>query len=285
MMHRDDARLITVGVADDERGALAFAAEEARLSGCDLQTVHAYTIPPAPPDAVGAAYGVDIDGTFREDGRARLADASAVLAATHAEVVVHPLLERGGAARVLATVSASSSLMVLGPDDGTPWYGRLFQSRVARRLVEAADCPVVVVPDSWEPTTRARGITLLLDSETIAHGPLRFTFDHAALHQEAVHVVHLRSEGETHEGAVSWHEMSRLVQAWNARYPVVVTDVRIVGGAADAETVSSLQNTGLLVLGRPHETHTWALLHASLAQAVIEHAECPVAVVSADYDG
>lgn len=276
---------ITVGVADEQRAALSFAAHEARWSDCDLQVVHAYTVPPAPPKAVAASWGVDVGTTFRESGRAVLADALAALTAQHVDIVVHPVLERGGASRVLTTLSKTSRLVVLGPDDGAPWYTRLFESRVSRKLAFAADCPVVVVPDSWGRGPRARGVTLLLDGMTLAHGPLHFAFEHAARHDDALHIVNLVSDGTDENGRVPWDDMLRLIESWNARYPDVVTDVHVVDGVADEQTVKPFEATGLLVLGRPPGTGVLASHHGSLARSVIEHADCPVAVVPLDYDG
>lgn len=285
MTHRHRGGPITVGVADAQRPALAFAAEEARLAGRDIRLVHAYTVPPAPPEFVGAAYGIDVDGTFRESGQAVLDAAAALLATEHADVVVHSFLERGGAPGVLTAMSETSWLVVLGPDDSAPWYTRLFESRVSRRLAEGAACPVVVVPDGWGRLPRIRGVTLVLDGRTIAHGPLRFAFDHAALHHDELQVVRLRTRGATEAGSVPWQDMSRLIESWSAQYPDVSTKVHVVAGVADVETMESFEPTGLLVLGRPHGSHRVAPLHGSLVRAVIEHANCPVAVVPPDYDG
>jgi len=275
---------ITVGVADEQRSALVFAAEAARLSGCDLQLVHAYTVPPAPPEFVGTAYGIDVGGTYRDAGRAVLESAAAMLVADHGDVVVHSVVKRGSAPRVLVATSEASRLLVLGADDCVPWYARLFESRVSRKLAESAVCPVVVVPDSWDPRHRTRGVTLLLDSETVAHGPLRFAFEQAALRGDQVRVVHFESAGGTEEGSVPWQDTVRLIESWSAQYPEVSTDVHVVAGVADVDTVEAFQSTGLLVLGRAHGAHSVVPFHGSLARAVIEHADCPVAVVPPGYD-
>ena len=283
--HDHDRPIITVGVAAREHAALAFAAEEAQLSGSDIRLVHAYTVPPSPPGAMAAVYGIDVDGSFRKDGLAVLADATAVMAAEHGGVVVHTVLKQGRAPRVLAEASASSRLVVLGPDDSRPWYSRLFVSRVSRTLVESAGCPVVVVPDSWDPQTRCGHVTLLIDCETVAHGPLRFAFEHAARHHQALRIIHLQESDGPDEGAVSWHDMTRLIESWSSRHPGVQHDVEVVRGSVAIETVKSFETTGLLVLGRPHEQHLVVAFRHSLARSVIEHADCPVAVVPADYDG
>lgn len=282
----DAGRPVTVGVLDHQHGALAFAAEEARLAGCDVRVVHAYVVPPSPPQMMGTAYGFDIDASFRESGRQVLADATDLLAVRFEDVTVHAVLTRGPAPMVLTGTSATSRLLVLGPDDATPWYSRLFQSRVSRALITKAECPVVVVPDTWTARGSARGVTLLLDSETVAHGPLRFAFEHAARHHQVLHAIHVRASGDADDAdaAVPWHDMQRLIDSWRATYPHVWVDTRVVSGLADPATVGGFEHTSLLVLGRPHEHHAVASLHRSLARSVIGHADCPVAVVPADYD-
>jgi len=284
MTPRDVGRPITVGVADKQHAALAFAAEEARLSRCDLRVVHAYIVPPSPPQVMGTAYGFDIDGSFRESGREVLTDATDFLAQRDGDLVVHPVLERGPASMILIGTSATSRLLVLGPDDAVPWYSRLFQSRVARRLADDAACPVVVVPDTWTAQNSAQGVTLLLDGESVAQGPLRYAFEHAARHDAVLHVVHLQSAYGPPAEAIHWHDMRRLVNSWRATYPQVWVSTKVITGSADPTTVATLERTGMLVLGRPHEHHDVSALHRSLARSVIEHADCPVAVVPGDYD-
>jgi nucleotide-binding universal stress UspA family protein len=284
MTSHDIGRPITVGVADDQHAALAFAAREARLAGTDIRVVHAYVVPPSPPQVMGTAYGFDIDRSFRESGREVLAGATDFLAQQDGGLVVHPVLMQGPAPDVLFGASSTSRLMVLGPDDARPWYSRLFQSRVARKLADGAPCPVVVVPDAWTAQDDAQGVTLLLDGRSVADGPLRFAFEHAARHGAVLHVVHLRPADSPHADESSWHEARRLTDSCRATYPRVRVTTTVISGDADPATVSSLERTGLLVLGRPHEHRDVAALHRSLARSVIEHASCPVAIVPPDHD-
>ena len=284
MSSRDVGRPVTVGVADKQQAAVAYAAEEARLHACALRVVHAYTLPPTPPQVVSNAYGFDIDASFRESGREVLAAAAAHVSAQHGDVTVHQVLEQGSASTVLAATSATSRLLVIGSDATRPWYTRLFQSRVSRDLAQQARCPVIVVPDIWRAETAGTGVTLLLDSETVAHGPLRYAFEHASRHECVLHVVHLQAVDGSHDEAVPWHDMRRLVESWGSTYPHVWVKTQVVTADADVVTIATLERTGLLVLGRPHTRHAVPCLHPSLAEAVIEHADCPVAVVPADYD-
>lgn len=284
MMGPEGGRPITIGVVDQPHAALAFAAEEASLCGCDLRLVHVYTVPPSPPQVMNTAYGFDIEASFRSSGSKVLADATDFLLSHYGDVGVSTVLDQGAAAMVLIGTSASSRLIVLGPDTVSPWYARLFQGHVSRRVTEEALCPVVVVPDSWTARSRAKGVTLLLDSQTIAHGPLRFAFEQASRHHEILRVLHIAASDGAHDEAVPWHDMHRLIDSWRSTYPHVLVDTTVVSGDADLKTVETFERTALLVLGRPHQHHELASLQRSLARAVIEHADCPVAVVPPDYD-
>ncbi|MCL3819326.1 universal stress protein [Aeromicrobium wangtongii] len=278
-MSTSGAAPITVGVADSQHTALAFAAEEARIQGCAVRVVHGFIVPPSPPQAMSAAYGVDIEGSFRESGREVLADAVEYLTSRYGDVTVEQVLERGPASRVLIDASATSRLLVLGQDDATPWYSRLFRSRVSRDLTVDALCPVVVVPDTWSTRTPADGVTLLLDQRSSVTGAVRFAFENASRHDGTLHAVHVGDTG-TREGP----DMRTLVDSWCARYPGVQVATSVVPGAPDPSTVKSFARTGLLVLGRPREHLLPGLPDKSLARAVIEHAGCPVAVVPDDHD-
>jgi nucleotide-binding universal stress UspA family protein len=277
------SRPVTVGVADKQHAALSFAAEEARLAGCDVRVVHAYTVPPAPPQVVGSAYGIDIPGSFRETGREVLAEATEFLTSRYADVTVHPVLEQGSAPTVLTASSASSRLVVLGPDDAVPWYSRLFQSRVSRRLVDDALCPVVVVPDTWSARRSGTGVTLMLDARTTAHGLLRFAFEQASRHLDVLRILHVEPTGSGDEES-PWHDMRRVLDAWQATYPRLLVDTELISGEPDLAMTESFEGTGLLVLGRPHGHHVVPAMDRSLARAVIQRASCPVAVVPPDHD-
>lgn len=274
---------ISVGVLDKQKAALAYAADEADRIGCDVRVVHAYTVPPEPPTVLSAAFGVDIDALFRGVGDDVLAEAADFVSATHPDVSIHRVLERGPAPQVLLEQSRTSRLIVLGPDESRPWYVRLFESRVARRLANDSSCPVVVVPDTWVATSQPSGVTLMLDAETTAHGPLRHAFETADHTGANLLIVHVEPPEGPRANALAWHDMTRLIDSWQGIFPRVQVETRTMTGLADVDRARSLEATGLLVLGRPRETSPIPGMSRSLARAVIEHAECPVAVVPPRY--
>ncbi|MBC7633592.1 universal stress protein [Aeromicrobium sp.] len=270
---------ITVGVADKQHAALSYAAAEAVRIGCDLTVLHAYTVPPGPPTALSTAYGVDIEEAFRESGRLVLADAADYLVLEHPGLLVTGVLARGPASKALAEESALARMVVIGPDDAQPWYLRLFESRVARRLAEHSSCPVVVVPDTWDGDADSRGVTLMLDGETTAHEPLRFAFEAADRGSRRLRIIHVLEPDDGGSDSRVWREMTHLIDLWGATHPHVLVTTTVITGVADLTTIGSLEKTGLLVLGRSHESRHITALSRSLAQKVIEHASCPVAVV------
>jgi nucleotide-binding universal stress UspA family protein len=246
--------------------------------------VHAYTVPPRPPTQLSAAYGLDIDAGFRQAGEDVVSRAAQFVRRTHPHLRVQQVVERGAAPGVLTEQSETSRLVVIGPDEARPWYVRLFESRVARHLANESSCPVLVVPDTWAAATQPEGVTLMLDAETTAHGPLRYAFEAAAHGDRNLRVVHLVPADGPYASTLNWHDMNRLIGSWQAIFPQVQIDVRSATGVADLASMDAEETTGLLVLGRPRTVGPIPGSSRSLARSVIEHADCPVAVVPPSYN-
>lgn len=270
---------VVVGVDDGQHAALDYAAAEALRTGSPVRVVHAYVVPPS---AMGAAYGVDVPESFREGGQEVLDSAVSHLTTNHPELVIEPVLRRGFAPGVLEAESGSARLLVIGPDASKPWYFRMFEGRVAHRLVEHAACPVVVVSDTWTPVHDASSVVVLVDGESRAHGPLAFAFEAAAQRGAELQVVHVEPDADPEHDA-EWHAVRRLAETWFAAHPGVLGSARVVHGDLRAAAIDVASTAGLLVLGRPHERRIANLALDSLAQDLVAAAGCPVAVVPAGH--
>lgn len=234
-------RPVVVGVDDGQTAALDYAAALALRLGCAVRVVHAYVVPPAP---MGAAYGVDIPESFRLRGQEIVDAAVRHLGSAHPGLVVEPVLHRGMAPALLESESAEASVLVIGPDASKPWYFRMFEGRIAHRLVEHAACPVVVVPETWGPAHDVASVVVLTDREADAQGPLSFAREAATTRGAELEIVHVDDR---------------------------------------AEAVEIANQAGLLVIGRPQARHLTDLATDSLAQQLVSAVGCPVAVVPADY--
>lgn len=146
---------IAVGLRDpeDTTAALGFAFEEAALRGAALVAVHAWyrfpSGPGAPPgveDMAGALrQGLDPDQVSDEAAR-RLADALAPWLDKYPGVQVRCEVVPGHPARVLASLSSHSDLVVLGRHGGPGAGPRV--SSIQHLVLNHAHGPVAVVPDS-----------------------------------------------------------------------------------------------------------------------------------------
>jgi nucleotide-binding universal stress UspA family protein len=142
-------REVAVGIRDPEgvTGTLAFAFEEAARRGADLVAIHTWYWLPAVPHASGLAV------TLRPPDPAQIsAEADRHLAATleqwhgkYPEVRVRQDVIRGHPARVLASYSARTDLVVIGrhghPAGPGPGIGS-----IQHAVLDHAHGPVAVVP-------------------------------------------------------------------------------------------------------------------------------------------
>lgn len=133
---------IVVGVDGSigARVALAWALEEARLRGAELDVVHSWEY-----------LGVVTVGYVAVDPR-QMEDAARLLLGRVVEEVgaakdrdVHPVLVEGPAARSLLDASEGADLLVVG-SRGRGGFAGLLLGSVSRQVTHHAHCPVVVVP-------------------------------------------------------------------------------------------------------------------------------------------
>ena len=137
-------REVAVGVRDprDATGALAFAFEEAALRGADLVAVHTWYW--LPSGQAGALRPAD-PGRFAAEATRQLAAALKDWQDKYPDVQVRRDVIRGHPARVLASLSARTDLVVLGrhghPAGPGPGIGS-----IQHAVLDHAHGPVAVVP-------------------------------------------------------------------------------------------------------------------------------------------
>lgn len=279
-MTKLDSRPIAVGVASKQPAILEYAIREAEQTGCGVRVVHAYSVPPS---AMGALYGLDVDEAYRAGGQDVLDEAAAFLSQSGTAAPVETVLTRGYAPSVLGAESAAARVMVIGPDDAKPWYIRLFEGRTARHLAAHGSCPVVVVPDTWDPCHDDNGpIVVVVDGAGSAEGPLAYAFEIAEVRGADLKVLHVASPDE---GAYEpqWEAVRMVVDSWFARHPDVRGTSEAVKGDIRETAVEASEGAALLIVGRPHERRIADLLMDLLAQEILAESGCPVAVVPGDY--
>ncbi|MET9904813.1 universal stress protein [Streptomyces sp. NPDC006446] len=143
----DNRQLVVVGVdgSANSREAMAFAFEEAALSGARLRVVAVRHVHPGRP--VGGE-GEDVEN----QSRAELSEATAGWREKYPEVEIEYRVKYGHPARALAHTAAHAQCLVVGSRGLGGFRGMLVGS-VSHVLLHQATCPLIVVPPRGGPAT------------------------------------------------------------------------------------------------------------------------------------
>lgn len=268
-------RCVVVGVADKQDAAVRHAASRALQLDLPLRVVHAWDLPPG---ADLSTYASGLVAAFEEGGRMIL-DAARQVVEGVGDVDASYELVRGQAREILLEMARDAGEVVLGPDD-VPWTVRLFRGRVAHALAADGPCPVVVVPDDWEPGLDRENIVVALSGETYAHGPIEFAFKAARTSGGFVTLLHVAEDdvrGPT--PGLTWSQLEWMLDTWESRYRDVRVVRRTVTGRAVDVALEMAKAASLIVAGKSDPSDRAHVLHRSFPQELISRAACPVAVV------
>ena len=279
-MKNDDAPVIA-GIAEKDPAVLDFSMAEAERWDAPLRLVHTYVVPPS---AMGSIYGLDVPAAFRDGAEEVMEEAVSFIHARGAAPLETAVI-RGPAPQTLDRISREARVIVIGPDSHKPWAVRLFEGRTARHLVQHASCPVVVVPDSWEPTSNGGTVVVLIDRVGLSDGPLRYAFNAARRRGGHVRVVQADSQYETAADLDAHREhLTRLLEGWRSWYPGVRAETTVLTGEPAQVAWASEAGAELLVVSRSlGNPHLWPT--APAARTIAQAARCPVVVVPAVFNG
>lgn len=278
------AKPVVVGIGDKQPSALRYAIGEARSFGSRLRVVHSSGIP-----AQAAEFYLGVNATmlheFRTEGQAVLDDARHVIEGMDPTLDVDYILSERPPLEALEREAATARVLVVGVDD-IPWFDRLLRTQISGYLAKHAPCPVVVVPEQQFPTGPDGEVVVTLDGDTSASGPLRLAFEEASARDCVLHVLHATPPGTLRADADAVQaNVSEVLAGWRETYP----DVMVFEGYALDDTSAALicatQSAELVVMGRPHHHNIPLALSRPMAMTVLRHAQCPVAIVPADYQG
>lgn len=216
------------------------------------------------------------------------------------------------ALRVIAAESAPM-MLVMG-SRGRGGFATLLLGSSSRAVATTATCPVVVVPhadrDAHAAATEpsAGRVVLGLHSAETPEDVLDFAFAEAAARGTTVQVVSAyalppgptmvidapfavippEALADTGDGVPAEREMLRSqterLAPLRSRYPDVPVEQAAVPGDAAGRLVDASRSAALVVVGR-HHPRPRSLLMGSVANAVLQHAHGPVAVVPSLHDG
>lgn len=273
--------VVVVGIGDKQPAVLRFALSQAQRMGAELRVVHSAGLP---VQAAALYVGEEMYEDLRRQGQTVLEAAEQFIMQEAFAVSVKYVLTPVAPVEALETEAAKASLLVIGVD-AILWPERLLGGAIATHVARHARCPVLVVPESGNVTPPDGGVTLALEGDSAAVGPLRFAFEEASRGGGSLHILHAMPPA-TLAGDVEAMRanVAEVLAGWSGQYP----DVRLLldfplDDAEDA-CVQATEHSELVVVGRSH-SHLPFGLGRPLATRVLKRAHCPVAVVPADYQG
>ena len=270
MTVEEDAGLV-VG-ANDSPGSLAalrYAAQEAVRRGCGITLVHVTPsyVPVAPmrpfvPDGREGA------------GRTVLGDATSLLAAQAPDVPVRSVLRSGATVSTLLSVAEAADAIILGRETVPPVMSIVTEATTLG-IAARATCPVVSVPDGWDPTTGPGRVVVGVGSTEHSAELLERAFEEAAGRGAGLVVLH----ASTHPGSDD-DVIESLLRDFRSLHPRVDVEVRIVREEPARALIDATPDADLLVVVRRGHGFPSAARLGRPVRALLRAAACPIEVVA-----
>ncbi|EMD25653.1 universal stress protein [Amycolatopsis azurea] len=275
------------------RTAALWAADDASLRGLPLRLVHVYRVPVAkmsgvlpPEDAIRAG--------FARQGQEWVSQAREAILSRFPKLVVETAVREWSAVPALIQESTTATMVVLGSRGLGGFTGPLIGS-TAVSLARDGHCPIVVArgrrPE--DPLPEKGGIVVGTDGSPTSEAALGFGFDEARLRDTELIVVRTWSEVFDH-GAIRPHfldvdaariesderkSVEEQVAPWRDKYPEVPVQVVVRRGRPIRTLLEFGTRARLVVVGCRGRGGFEGMLLGSTSQALVAHAECPVAVI------
>lgn len=262
--------------------ALEWAIAQAQLESRQLTLAHG--VDPSGSVWIDPA-GIDhraVLEALQSDAEVTLEHAREQVARRAPDLAVHQVIRMSDARVTLLELSDQAAIVVVGSRGRGPIKTLLLGS-VSLAVSREARCPVVVVRPG-NPGVVRNGVLVGADGTARSLATLEFAYRQASLHQLPLTIMHCF--GDTRVGTDEEPAASdvRLVLAESLaglgeKFPDVQARTELVRGMADERLVRASQRMDLVVVGAHHGGTLTTLLYGSIANAVLEHATCPVAIV------
>lgn len=291
-MNHQGAIVVGLGQLHGGRPELDWAAREASCRNRPLHVVRAYHLSQATfPWESNADRLISI--SLRRDAEARVERAVTHLGTKWPDVAVETFAVDGIPWDVLCDASVEAELTVLG-SRGLKTVGSAMLGSVSTVVAARASGPVVVVEGPPADAREQAEVVVGVDGSDLTEQVIGFAIDFAATHQRPMRAVYCwnpdllaemswRPTPPAPERAERW--LAEAVAGWAEKYPDVVLRTGVVRGYPASALVEQSAAQEILVVGsRARHARTAALL-GSVAQSVLHHATCPVAVIHAGSGG
>jgi nucleotide-binding universal stress UspA family protein len=270
--------------------ALDLAAREAARRGGSLIVITAYhwLTPPEP----GALTPADTEATARKAAEEIVHSGAGRVRQRHPEVPVEARAVAGYAGKVLAAASHEADLLVVGNRGTGGFPGMLLGSTSLRTLAEAC-CPVIVARGNVLDAHNR--IIAAVDIDENCDAVLDFAFDESSRRGAGLTVTHVWDEpwiaayGQQDPGIADDvariqrerdDRLAAMVRSVHERYPETHPFHQLAVGSAAGLLIDASRHSDLLVTGgRRHADGGHGMLLGPVSQTLLQHAECPVAVV------
>jgi nucleotide-binding universal stress UspA family protein len=256
--------------------ALRWATREAGERGTTLTACLAWTPDHVEPPADPALYDL-----AREHGRQILARGLRYAESALGPGRVRADLAAGSAAHVLCERSKAAEMVVVGSRGHSELPGLLLGS-VAWQVAGHARGRVVVVRGRWRPANRAPGpVVLGADGSPDAQAAAAFAFEEAALREVPLVAVCALTDapGRLGEARQVEEDFEDLMTAEEKEHPDVDVVRRVQAGTPRAALLAAAADAQLIVVGARGRGGLDDMRLGAAAQAVLQHAPCPVGVV------
>jgi nucleotide-binding universal stress UspA family protein len=288
------AVLTGVDGSAESLAGLELAASEAARRNEPLHVLHACEWPTY--TAALPMPGASVLTQPIETADALLQDAVKRVHKSHPQVDVTTEVVVGGAAASLLTASASAAMVVLGTR-GAGGFTGLLAGSVATQVSTHAKCPVIVVPPGADPSdlaARTHPVVVGVDCAERSEPAVAFAFEEASLRGVSLTALHMWAEpprghsdpfkpvaydyDEAHREAT--RALAEALAGFQEKYPDVPVFQELRCSLHPAlNLLVAAKEASLVVVGSRGRGGFKGLLLGSVGQALIHHANCPVAVV------
>ena len=281
---------IIVGVdgSPASRVAVDWAARDAALRGADLKLVHVLV-----PPAVMAFPEVPMPPGFMEwqdeEGRRLLDSAVKTVEEAGAEVEVSTDMVSGPAVPVLADLSSSAQMIVVGCR-GHGALARGLLGSISTGLAHHAHCPVAIIHDE-DPLMAHPSkapVVVGVDGSPASENAVAIAFEQASFRGVDLLAVHAWSDTGVFEfpgadwstlQAAGEETLSERLAGWQERYPDVLVRRVVVADKPAHQLLEQAESAQLLVVGSRGRGGIAGMLLGSVSTSVLHGARMPVIIV------
>ena len=256
--------------------ALRWAVREAWERGTVLTVCLAWA-----PEYLAMLGEASVSDLARRKGEEILAKGAGYAGDALGPETVRPVLARGPAARVLCERSGTAEMVVAGARGHGGVAGQRLGS-VAWQVAMHAHGPVVIVRGQWHVADHAPGpVVAGLDLSPASRAVAAFAFREAELHSVPLLAVCALADAPGMLGGAREMEadFSRAMARVEKEHPDVTVLRQVTQGSPRGALLAAAAEAQLLVVGCRGRGGIHGMSLGSVAQALLHHAPCPVAVI------